>query len=277
MKANHAIFTAALVLLSLPFSCGESDADLPTSVQMLSTHYHEAYRLLPNGEWASQYYTLELDKFSKEELETADDHTPTFIDSQAGTLRSDILFNLSKVIQDEDAEEWVVAKIHELVPLYGDRFEDTDLTSERIKLLKEIVAQGVVHQSILDVELYYRWSLLTTSDHPPEKVQLFVRNQRQFFETRQAFIRLSQRDSMIRETELRICEFLMWDVVGVDNTLDVIANGECDVLKVIELAKASTAEVPTERDYKERVVEAKQQSNRGVGMVRNRFRHDHWS
>ncbi|MCY4528220.1 MAG: hypothetical protein OXD46_04220 [Chloroflexi bacterium] len=257
MKANHAVVTAVLVLLSLTFSCGGSDADLPTSVQMLSADYHEAYRLLPDGEWASQYYTLELDKFSKEEWETADDHTPTFIDSQSKTFKSDILFNLSKVIQDKDAEEWVVAKIHELVPSYGDKFEDSDLTSERIKLLKEIVAQGTVHQSILDVEIYYRWALLTTSDHPPEKVQLFVRNQRQFFETRQAFVRLSQRDSMIRETELRLCDFAMWDVVGVDNTLDVIANGECDVQKVIELAMASTAEVPTERDYKERVVEAK--------------------
>ena len=256
---NHFAFAIVVVLsIACQQAASEDDpAPLPPAVQVLSSEYQEAFRLLPDGKWARQFYALEFAEFDLDEWSKLDD-TPPVAPFSKNELGSAEEFNLMRVLGDEDAHEWVVEKVRELDMPSGEKFAAAESPRDRLEVLRQMVTTTGIEPSVLDAELYFRWVLGVTTESGKDEIDLAVARQRQVSDTSRELWRLSPKGRIARITELRVCEWLVWDVVGADDTLDVVANGQCDVGKVIELSQRalradSGKTVPTEAEYRERI------------------------
>ena len=143
---------------------------------------------------------------------------------------------------------------------FGEKFEAAETPRERLDVLRQMVKTTEVEPSVLDAELFTRWLLGVTSEYGENEIAQAIARQRQFNDTSRVLWELSAKGQAVRIHELRVCELLMWDVVQAEDTLDVIANGQCDVAKVVQLSKEglqpdSGKSVPTEAEYRERIEE----------------------
>ena len=242
---------AAVVATSI-----DAASSLPPAIQILSPAYQEAFRLLPDGEWARKLYALDFEDFDLDEWSKSDD-TPYVVTPVPFELDRADEFNLMRVLRDEDAQDWVVEKVRELDVAFGEKFEAAETPRERLDVLRQMVKTTEVEPSVLDAELFTRWLLGVTSEYGENEIAQAIARQRQFNDTSRVLWELSAKGQAVRMNELQVCEFLMWDVVRTVDTLDVIANGQCDVAKVVQLSKQalqpdSGKTVPTEAEYRER-------------------------
>ena len=234
-------------------------SSLPSGIQVLSPAYQEAFRLLPDGEWARKLYALEFEDFDLDEWSMLDD-TPYVVTPVPFELDRADEFNLMRVLRDEDAQDWVVEKVRELDVAFGEKFEAAETPRERLDVLRQMVKTTEVEPSVLDAELFTRWLLGVTSEYGENEIAQAIARQRQFNDTSRVLWELSAKGQAVRIHELRVCELLMWEVVQAEDTLDVIADGQCDVAKVVQLSKEglqpdSGKSVPTEAEYRERIEE----------------------
>ena len=253
--------TETLPAQETPTTVGATSSDdassLPPGIQMLSPAYQEAFRLLPDGSWARKLYALEFDDFGLDEWSKLDD-TPYVVTPVPSELDAADEFNLMRVLRDEDAQEWVVERVRELDMAFGEKFEAAETPRDRLDVLRQMVKTTEVEPSVLDAELFTRWLLGVTSEYGENEIAQAVARQRHFDDTGRVLWELSAKGQIARIYELRVCELLMWDVVRAEDTLDVIANGQCDVAKVVQLSKEalqpdSRKSVPTESEYRERI------------------------
>ena len=241
---------AAVVATSI-----DAASSLPPAIQILSPAYQEAFRLLPDGEWARKLYALDFEDFDLDEWSKSDD-TPNLFTPEPLELDAGDEFNLMRVLRDENAQEWVVEKVRELDAGFGERFASAETPSERLEVLKQMVTTKGVEPNVLYAELFMRWQIKITGQGDDE-IARSVAWFRQGNDTSRVVLQLSAKGMPVRMNELQVCEFLMWDVVRTVDTLDVIANGQCDVAKVVQLSKEalqpdSGKTVPTEAEYRER-------------------------
>ena len=241
---------AAVVATSI-----DAASSLPPAIQILSPAYQEAFRLLPDGEWARKLYALDFEDFDLDEWSKSDD-TPNLFTPEPLELDAGDEFNLMRVLRDENAQEWVVEKVRELDAGFGERFASAGTPSERLEVLKQMVTTKGVEPNVLYAELFMRWQIKITGQGDDE-IARSVAWFRQGNDTSRVVLQLSAKGMPVRMNELQVCEFLMWDVVRTVDTLDVIANGQCDVAKVVQLSKEalqpdSGKTVPTEAEYRER-------------------------
>ena len=241
---------AAVVATSI-----DAASSLPPAIQILSPAYQEAFRLLPDGEWARKLYALDFEDFDLDEWSMLDD-TPYVVTPVPFELDRADEFNLMRVLRDEDAQDWVVEKVRELDAGFGERFASAGTPSERLEVLKQMVTTKGVEPNVLYAELFMRWQIKITGQGDDE-IARSVAWFRQGNDTSRVVLQLSAKGMPVRMNELQVCEFLMWDVVRTVDTLDVIANGQCDVAKVVQLSKEalqpdSGKTVPTEAEYRER-------------------------
>ena len=241
---------AAVVATSI-----DAASSLPPAIQILSPAYQEAFRLLPDGEWARKLYALDFEDFDLDEWSKSDD-TPYVVTPVPFELDRADEFNLMRVLRDEDAQDWVVEKVRELDAGFGERFASAGTPSERLEVLKQMVTTKGVEPNVLYAELFMRWQIKITGQGDDE-IARSVAWFRQGNDTSRVVLQLSAKGMPVRMNELQVCEFLMWDVVRTVDTLDVIANGQCDVAKVVQLSKEalqpdSGKTVPTEAEYRER-------------------------
>ena len=241
---------AAVVATSI-----DAASSLPPAIQILSPAYQEAFRLLPDGEWARKLYALDFEDFDLDEWSKSDD-TPNLFTPEPLELDAGDEFNLMRVLRDENAQEWVVEKVRELDAGFGERFASAETPSERLEVLKQMVTTKGVEPNVLYAELFMRWQIKITGQGDDE-IARSVAWFRQGNDTSRMVLQLSAKGMPVRMNELQVCEFLMWDVVRTVDTLDVIANGQCDVAKVVQLSKEalqpdSGKTVPTEAEYRER-------------------------
>ena len=243
-----------------PTAVGATGSDdmstLPPAVQILSTEYQEAFRLLPDGEWARKYYAIQFDDFDLDEWSKADD-TPPDGPVYVYELNAGDEFNLMRALRDEDAQEWIVEKVRELDSGFGKQFAAAGDASERLDVLRRMVAAKAIHQDILLTELFSRWQLGFTGLKGHE-LDRAIAQERQFFDTGRALWQLSSKERTVRINELRVCEWLVWEIVGTQYTLDVIANGQCDIAKAVKLSEEALQSgtgkaLPTEDEYREGV------------------------
>ena len=230
-------------------------SSLPSGIQILPPAYQEAFRLLPDGEWARKLYALDFEDFDLDEWSKSDD-TPNLFTPEPLELDAGDEFNLMRVLRDENAQEWVVEKVRELDAGFGERFASAETPSERLEVLKQMVTTKGVEPNVLYAELFMRWQIKITGQGDDE-IARSVAWFRQGNDTSRVVLQLSAKGMPVRMNELQVCEFLMWDVVRTVDTLDVIANGQCDVAKVVQLSKEalqpdSGKTVPTEAEYRER-------------------------
>ena len=229
--------------------------DLPPAVQILSTEYQAAYRLLPDGEWAQKYYlTTTFGSFDPDWFAIADDTPPVSTAIPIDPIGPGQEFNLKRVLgkEDEVTVSWVEAKVAELTPSYGDKFAKVEGADARYAVLEEAVMAGEVRSTTLEVEIFYRWQGLT-SGMTREQTDRDAQRTLQFLGYSDMAYTLSDKDRIKRRNELRVCELLMTEIVGVPHTLDVVQNNECDLEKAVELANGailSGKKPPTEDEYK---------------------------
>ena len=227
--------------------------DLPPAVQILSAEYQAAYRLLPDGEWAQKYYlTTTFDDWDPVWFANADNNSPSNTAIPIDPLGPGQEFNIKRVLEKEDAASWVEEKVAELAPSYGDKFAKAEGADARYAVLEEAVKAGEVRASVLEVEIFYRWQGLV-SGMTEEVADRDVKRTLQMLGYRDMAYKLSDKERIIRRNELRVCELLMTEIVGVPHTLDVVQNNECDLEKAVELANGailSGKKPPTEDEYK---------------------------
>ena len=133
-------------------------SSLPSGIQILPPAYQEAFRLLPDGEWARKLYALEFEDFDLDEWSMLDD-TPYVVTPVPFELDRADEFNLMRVLRDEDAQDWVVEKVRELDVAFGEKFEAAETPRERLDVLRQMVKTTEVEPSVLDAELFTRWLL----------------------------------------------------------------------------------------------------------------------
>ena len=227
--------------------------DLPPAVQILSAEYQAAYRLLPDGEWAQKFYlATTFDDWDPVWFANADNTPPSNTAIPIDPLGPGQEFNIKRVLGKEDAASWVEEKVAELTPSYDDKFAKAEGADARYAVLEEAVMAGEVRASVLEVEIFYRRQGLV-SGMTEEVADRDVKRTLQFLGYSDMAYTLSDRERIIRRNELRVCELLMTEIVGVPHTLDVVQNNECDLEKAVELANGailSGKKPPTEDEYK---------------------------
>lgn len=227
--------------------------DLPPAVRILSAQYQAAYRLLPDGEWAQKFYrTTTFDDFDPARFANASDTPPVYNAVPIQPIGPGQEFNLKRVLGKEDAASWVETKVAELAPSYGDKFAKAEGADERYAVLDEAVMAGEVRAWVLEVEIFFRWQGLV-SGMTREQTDLEAQRTLQLLGYSDMMNTLSEKQQIIRRNELRVCELLMTEIVGVSHSLDVVQNNECDLEKAVELANGailSGKKPPTEDKYK---------------------------
>ena len=225
--------------------------DLPLAVQILSEEYQEAYRLLPDGEWAQKLYlSTTFDDFDPERFENASDQEPTNTVIPITPFGAGDEFNLKRVLKMD--REWVEAKVKELAPNYSVRFDIALDADTRYAVLDEAVMAGDVRSEVLVAEIYFRWQALL-SDMTDEQADLEIATTLQMMGRSDLWYTVSEKGMIIRLNELRVCQLLMSEIVGVPHTLDVEENNKCNLEKVVELANGALLSgkvPPTEDEYK---------------------------
>ena len=153
---------AAVVATSI-----DAASSLPPAIQILSPAYQEAFRLLPDGEWARKLYALDFEDFDLDEWSKSDD-TPYVVTPVPFELDRADEFNLMRVLRDEDAQDWVVEKVRELDAGFGERFASAGTPSERLEVLKQMVTTKGVEPNVLYAELFMRWQIKITGQGDDE-------------------------------------------------------------------------------------------------------------
>ena len=228
---------------------------MPPAVQVLSEDYQKAYELLPSGPWAQRWYAEHFADFDLERFKQADDTTPSSGIQQETHFDAGEAFNLNRVLKDRDAQPWVEAKVADLAPSFKDEFANSDTPEGRLQVLQSLVSTGNVHKETVIAELFVRWEAIVVGMTEAE-VDHQVAIYRQMTDGMRIRWELSEKDRIIRDIEVRVCQLLMWDIVHVGHTLDVVSGYQCDIAKAVELANGVLLEgkkPPTEDDYRQRV------------------------
>ena len=235
----------------------EGTDDLPPAIQILAPEYQEAYRLLPDGEWARKFHAWQFDYPQPSEWAAMDDTPPASPESPP-KLDAAAEFRLTQVLRDEDMQGWLLGKIRELDVGSAQEFEAANTEAERLGVFKRMVENERITPRMLEIEIVSEWQYRLFGHLTEEDIERALDMERLHIETTDALGRLSWKERIVRTVENRVCEFLMWDVVGEHDLGLVITDGECDVDAVVRHARRALESggghpIPTEEEYRERV------------------------
>ena len=235
----------------------EGTDDLPPAIQILAPEYQEAYRLLPDGEWARKFHAWQFDYPQPSEWAAMDD-TPPVAPESPPKLDAAAEFRLTQVLRDEDMQGWLLGKIRELDVGSAQEFEAANTEAERLGVFKRMVENELITSRMLEIEIVSEWQYRLFGHLTEEDIERALDMERLHIETTDALRRLSWKERIVRTVENRVCEFLMWDVVGEHDLGLVITDGECDVDAVVRHAQRALEAggghpIPTEEEYRARV------------------------
>ena len=241
----------------VPSEAAAQAPPLPPAVQILSPEYQEAYRLLPEGEWARKFYAQQFAEPQPSEWAAMDDTPPTSPESPP-ELGPAAEFQLTQVLRDQDMQEWLRGKVRELDAGSAREFEAAGTEEERLGVFKRMVENERITAPMLEIEIVSEWQYRLLGDMTEEEIEGALDRERRHIETTDALAHLSWKDRIARTVEIQVCEFLMWDVAGEHELGAVITDGECDVDAVVRIARRALESsggkpVPTEDEYRERV------------------------
>ena len=229
--------------------------DLPRAIQILSVEYQDAYRLLSDGEYAQMWYARTFGDFSQERFDQASTDTPTNTEIPIDPFDAGQEYNLKRALayKQTDSKEWIEAKVKELIPDYLDKFSEAEDAEGRLAVLNEAVMAGDIRNEVLDAEIFLRWQS-RLAGMTQEQTDVDIVRVLQWHEQMLMWHTMSERDIIIRNHELRVCQLVMQYVAGIYHTVDVVSNNECDIQRVVELANEairSGRDQYTEDDYRE--------------------------
>ena len=241
-----------------PRQIEEHSIPLPPAVQILSPAYQEAYRLLPQGPWARQYFADSFNDFDEEQWSSMAPNQPAIgVTSAERPLEWEEEWLLTRMVQDGDAEEWLLMRLR---GLGEEAARVLDASEDRLEGLLKLVETGWKNQV---VEIGREWQFRFILKDSEEDIARFLAIRRTTREKMDAKMQLGPKELIVLVNELRVCTSLMDIVVGGQHPWwDVVSEGQCDVDKAARLARealeANDGQAAVGEDFFRGAVEARE-------------------
>ena len=206
---------------------------LPPAIQILSPAYQEAYRLLPDGEWAQRYFAIAyFEDFDYQEWSVMSETPPDILDISYELDRG-TEWKLTRILRDDDEQEWFVRRIGELDADAARSFEATQAEEDRINILRTLYEEGRKGREIQDVIVEWEMRLEGLQGEELTRQLEFHRDKIQRLYDLSA---LSPKEWTVRVHEQKVCELLAYFVIG-GSPSDVQSGADCDIDAAVSLSK----------------------------------------
>jgi len=207
---------------------------LPPAIQILSPEYQEAYRLLPDGEWAQRYFAAAyFEHFDYQEWSVMSETPPDILDI-SHELDRGTEWKLTRILRDDEAQEWFVRRIGELDADAARSFEATQAEEDRIDILRTLYEEGRKDREIQDVIV--EWEMMWLEGLEGEELVRLLESHRDSIKRLYDLSALSPKEWTVRVHELSVCEILAYFVIG-GSPSDVQSGADCDIEKAVSLSK----------------------------------------
>ena len=207
---------------------------LPPAIQILSPEYQEAYRLLPDGEWAQRYFAAAyFEHFDYQEWSVMSETPPDILDI-SHELDRGTEWKLTRILRDDEAQEWFVRRIGELDADAARSFEATQAEEDRINILRTLYEEGRKDREIQDVIV--EWEMMWLEGLEGEELARLLESHRDSIKRLYDLSALSPKEWTVRVHELSVCEILAYFVIG-GSPSDVQSGADCDIEKAVSLSK----------------------------------------
>ena len=207
---------------------------LPPAIQILSPEYQEAYRLLPDGEWAQRYFAAAyFEHFDYQEWSVMSETPPDILDI-SHELDGGTEWKLTRILRDDEAQEWFVRRIGELDADAARSFEATQAEEDRINILRTLYEEGRKDREIQDVIV--EWEMMWLEGLEGEELARLLESHRDSIKRLYDLSALSPKEWTVRVHELSVCEILAYFVIG-GSPSDVQSGADCDIEKAVSLSK----------------------------------------
>ena len=206
---------------------------LPPAIQILSPAYQEAYRLLPDGEWAQRYFAVAyFEDFDYQEWSVMSETPPDILDI-SHELGRGTEWKLTRILRDDDEQEWFVRRIGELDADAARSFEATQAEEDRIDILRTLYEEGRKDREIQDIIVEWEMRLEGLQGEELARQLEFHRDKIQGLYDRSV---LSPKEWTVRVHEQKVCELLSYFVIG-GSPSDVQSGADCYIEKAVSLSK----------------------------------------
>ena len=207
---------------------------LPPAIQILSPEYQEAYRLLPDGEWAQRYFAAAyFEHFDYQEWSVMSETPPDILDI-SHELDRGTEWKLTRILRDDEEQEWFVRRIGELDADAARSFEATQAEEDRINILRTLYEEGRKDREIQDVIV--EWEMMWLEGLEGEELARLLESHRDSIKRLYDLSALSPKEWTVRVHELSVCEILAYFVIG-GSPSDVQSGADCDIEKAVSLSK----------------------------------------
>ncbi len=176
---------------------------------------------------------------------------------------------LTRMVQDSDAEEWLLLKLE---GLGEEAVRVLDAAEDGLEGLLKLVEMGWKNQV---VEIGREWQLRFKLNESEEEIVRLLAVRRTAREMQDAKMQLGPKELIVLLNELRVCTSLMDFVVGGQHPwFDVVSEGRCDVDKAMRLARealeANDGHSAVGEDFFREAVEAREVREQEAQSSRSR-------
>ena len=215
-------------------SGGADSSTLPPAIQILSPAYQEAYRLLPDGEWAQRFIAdAYFGDFDYQEWSVKDE-TPTDILDTPRELDLGDEWKLTRILRDDEEQEWFVEKIRVLDADAARSFEAAQAEEDRIEILRTLFEEGGKDREIQ--EIIVEWEIRLHGVRG-EELAREIESYRDWMRRLDDLYALSPKEFTVRTHELSVCDLLAQFVIGERDPRVFTSGADCDIEAAASAAK----------------------------------------
>ena len=211
----------------------EGTDDLPPAIQILSPEYQEAYRLLPNGKWAQRYFATFFRGFDYQEWLVMSETPPDILDI-SHELDRGTEWKLTRILRDDEEQEWFVRRIGELDADAARSFEATQSEEDRMDILRTLFEEGRKDREIQDIIVEWEMRLEGLEGDELARQLEFHRDWVKHLYDLSA---LSPKEGRVRVHELTVCDLLAWFVIDGRPSDAGSWRAGCDIGERVSVAK----------------------------------------
>ncbi len=216
-------------------SGGAADSSpLPPAIQILSPEYQEAYRLVPDGEWAQRFIAdAYFGDFNYQEWSVMDETPPDIWDTPR-ELDLGNEWKLTRILRDDEEQEWFVEEIRELDADAARSFEAAQAEDDRLQILRTLFEEGRKDREILDIIVQWEMRLEGLQG---EELTRRLDLHRDWVKRFDELSMLSPKEWTVRMHELSVCELLAQFVIGERQPRAFTSGADCDIEAAASAAK----------------------------------------
>jgi len=211
----------------------EGTDDLPPAIQILSPEYQEAYRLLPNGKWAQRYFATFFRGFDYQEWLVMSETPPDILDI-SHELDRGTEWKLTRILRDDEEQEWFVRRIGELDADAARSFVATQSEEDRMDILRTLFEEGKKDREIQDIIVEWEMRLEGLEG---EELARQLEFHRDWVKHLYELSALSPKEGRVRVHELTVCDLLAWFVIDGRPSDAGSWRAGCDIGERVSVAK----------------------------------------